>query len=106
MLSLEQPVAGKLEKLCIADPAAFNRTHELVKAHLFSRYEGRRAYALRMLQRYWDGPVEVDRAENNGLVRAFIRFSPTADWYSVGQYAKDEPTSESVPTAKERAFWQ
>jgi len=106
MLDPNTPLAGKLEDLCLMDPAAFNHTHELVKAHLFSKYEGRRGYALKLLQKYWDSPVEVGSADQKGLIIACIRLSPENGWYFVAQYRKDDEVMESIPSDEEMGLWK
>ena len=54
-------------------PKYFRHVHNLVKMALFSKYEGRRAYARKRLLEETEGqlPMEVDTVEDKGEIYAY-----------------------------------
>ncbi len=90
---------------CGADQKIARSTEKLVFAHLFSRYEGKRAAALKILCQYWDHEIEVTKLEDSEMMYTYMRFEGHREYILVGRYSTNMTIDELEPTAIERDSW-
>jgi hypothetical protein len=108
-LSLKELVAAgrEIDKAYAARECSL--IEEMVKAYLFSRYEGRRKRALQILRRdilHQAEQVDVITEESNSIIYSYTRVNNNVPYFFVDKYRKDTVLFEIVPTEEERKKWK
>ena len=84
----------------------FKKTENLVKAHLFSRYKERKAYAKQTLSEIWQSPIEVYTLTQSDLIYVYINFNNIEAYFFIEKYPTNTFLIEEVPDKTEINAWK
>jgi len=111
MIAPDKVVPKSLKEMLCDDPKdkdsirSYELTLNYVKNYLFSRFDGRRAYALKQLNKHWNTRVDVETLEDQGIIYAYIRFNKVPECVLVAKFLKARPTFEELPDKEEMGRW-